>query len=421
MKTVIDKLKAGWDTGLIGLAVFLFHAWHIPAVAAARILHEGNLAFDFDVTRFVALWSASPFPLDANEDYYAVRHPLAILPRLAGLSLARAGVEPHVIACGIAAFCAALSSMLVFRIALALEVRRITAYVLTALWAFSAAPLILGVIPETYDLAFVALAWQFLLAIHWTAGRPPALATRIAAAVINFGITITNVVLSGLTELVCRYDRAKAPKALLGTVKFAAAVGLIGVALSVASIHIWPVKNVEDPTRAAKQLYWDASSAERTPTRQSPLQVAWVFGAVSFVTPPPAPYPTGIPHEHLYDLRGHAYDAVGWIAVLGWLGLLLLGAAAAIKDRRFRDVWVIAAVWIAANVALHSYWQFRNTLFLYSPHSHIAFFVLALAGARWAQNRHPSGALAYCCVAALVTLVVALNNLPVYLGLPGLN
>ena len=300
-------------------------------------------------------------------------------------------------------------------------IERRLAYVMTALWALSAAPLILGVLPESYDLAFIALSLQFLLAIHWILGREPKPAARIGLAVANFGITITNVVLSGLSELVCRLTRQAPRKALLGTAGFSAAVAVIGMLLAAGSFLVWPVDHIHGSTGAVKQVYWDAASAERTAQRQTPAQVAWVFGAVSFVTPPAARYPSGEPtNPYLYDLRGKDYGAVGWIAVAGWLALLLLGMVAAAKDRPLRPVWIIAAGWIAGNIALHSYWQFRDTLFLYSPHSHIAFFVLALAGARWAQDRR-NGALAYGAAAGLVTLLLALNNLQVYLGLTALN
>lgn len=422
MAIKFEKLRADWDIWTIGLAVFLFHLWHVPAVAGAAIFRKSNLAFDFDIDRFVRLWGSSPFPVDQNEDYYAVRHPLAVLVRLVCRPLVRAGLDAHLAACGIAAFCAALSAMLVFRIARTLGVQRGLAAILTALWALSTASLILGVLPESYDLAFVALSYQFLLAIRWTQGRQPALATRIAVATVNFGITITNVVLSGLTELVCRLARQPMRKAVLATAGFSAAVTAIGLVLSIASFLVWPVQGVDNSTRAVKQLYWSASSAERTTERQSVGQVAWTFGVISFVTPPPARYPSGVPgNPYLYDLRGHAYGIAGWIAVAGWLALLLAGAAAAARDRELRPVWITALAWIAGNIALHGYWQFRDTLFLYSPHSHIAFFLLVLAGARWAQARNAGGALAYGAAVALLTLFVALNNLPVYLALPGLK
>jgi hypothetical protein len=422
VKQLTDRLRAEWDTAAIGLAIFLFHLWHAPAVARGGLFLRDNLAFDFDINRFVALWGASPFPVIENENYYAVRHPLAVLVRLVCRPLVMAGIDAHVAACAVAAFCAALSDMIVYRIALALGLRRGLAALMTLLWALSTASLLLGVLPETYDLAFVALGLQFLLTIRWALGREPSRAARIALAVANFGITITNVVLSGLAELTMRLCKQKPRAAFLGTAGFSAAVVAIGIALGAISFHIWPVDRTTGTASPVKQLYWDASSAERTSARQSVAQVTWTFAAISFVSPPPAQFATGVPgNSYLWDLRGNAYGAPGWIAVLGWLVLLLLGAAAAARDRQLRPVWIVAGLWIAANIALHSYWQFRDTVFLYSAHSHIAFFLLALAGAKAAQDSHPRGGLAYSAAAALVTLFLAINNLPVYLSLPRLG
>ena len=98
--------------------------------------------------------------------------------------------------------------------------------------------------------------------------------------------------------------------------------------------------------------------------------------------------------------------------------MLALGAVAAAQDRQFRPVWIVALGWIACNLLLHSYWQFRDAIFLYAAHSHIGFFMLVLAGARWAQDRQSNGALVYGVAAALVTVLAAVNNLPLYLALP---
>jgi len=88
--------------------------------------------------------------------------------------------------------------------------------------------------------------------------------------VANFGITITNVVLSGLSELVCRLTRQPWRKAILGTAGFGAAVAVIGVVLAVLSLAVWPSDQIHSSSRAVKQVYWDAASAERTRERQSP-------------------------------------------------------------------------------------------------------------------------------------------------------
>jgi len=416
------SLKDYWDTSIIGLAVFLFHMWHVPSVAAGEIFRRSNLAFDFDINRFVLLWCTNPFPVSQNQDYYAVRHPMAVMVRVVCAPMVQAGVDAHFAALGIAAFCAAVSSILTFRIALALGVQRSIAYLLTILWTFSTTSLLLGVLPEAYDLAFIALAFQFLLAIRWMQGRPPGFAARAAVAIANFGITITNVLLSGLAELLCRLARQPVRQALRGTVWFGASVAALALALSLASFLLWPVQNIDSPFIALRQVYWSATSAERTSVRQPPGEVAWTFGVTSFVAPAPQRYPSGLPsNPYLWDLRGHDYSAIGWVAVLGWLGLLIYGAIAAAKDRERWPIWGIAALWIVFNIGLHAYWQFRDAVFLYAAHSHIAFFLLALAGAGWAQKQHPYGTLAYGVWVASVTLLVALNNLPVYLQLPQLN
>lgn len=421
MKAMSNRLRAGWESCAIGLAVFLFHLCHVPAVARSAIFRRDNMAFDFDIGRFVSLWGDTMFQSAANPAYYAVRHPLAVLVRPFAAPLAAAGIEAPIVAGTVAALCAALSSVLAFRMARALGIDRAPAHILTAMWTFSATPLLLGVLPEAYGLALVALAWQMLLALRWAQGRQPAWPVRITAAVANFGITITNVILSGLVELVCRLAHQPARKAIAATAGFSAAATAIALVLSAASFQIWPVEGVDGSQGAAKQIYWSASSPTTNDvSRQSPFEVAWTFGATAFVAPSVAAYPAGGQADppYLYDLRGRDHGVAGWIALSGWLALLLLGTVAAVRDRALRPFWIIAASWIAGNVALHSYWQFREVVFLYTAHAAIAIFALVLAGARWVQGRHRHGALAYAAAAGLVTLFLILNNMGLYLALP---
>jgi hypothetical protein len=423
MEKTIHKLTNLWGTCFIGIAVLLFHIWNVPAVAGGMIFRKSNLAFDFDIDRFASLWCKIPFQVAQNEDYYAVRHPLAVVVRVACRPMVWAGIDPNTAACGIAAVCAALSSMIAFRIALALGLGRWLAYTFTALWAISTTSILLGVLPETYDLVLIVLSYQLLISIRWIHGRKPALAERIAIAVANFGITITNVMLSALTEFICRLVQQPVRRAILGTVGTGAGVAVIALVLSAASFSVWPVKGIDNSLRAVKQVYWSATSAERTSERQSVGDVAWTFAATSFVAPALAHYPSGEGEDnpYLWDLRGQDYSPVGWTAVMGWLALLLLGLIVVAKDRQLRPIWIIAITWIAGNIALHSYWQFRDSVFLYSANSHIAFFVVALAGARWVQGRSQRGAVAYSAFVALLTLMVALNNVPIYLQLPRLS
>lgn len=415
-------LRQGWDMPLAGIGVFAFHLWNVPFVAAGEIFRKSNLAFDFDINRFAALWCASPFPVSENEDYYAVRHPLAVAVRVVCAPLMAAGLDPPLAAASIAALCAGLSAMLTFAIATELGLGRILAHLLTVLWALSTSSLILGVLPEAYNLAFLALSLQFLLAIRWIAGKPPSLAARAGVAVANFGITITNVLLPALAELVGRAAREPFARAFGGTVKFGALVAVPALALSVVSFQIWPVQNIENPVTALKQVYWSAASAEGTSTKQPPHAVAFSFAAGAFVAPAPARYPTAVEaNPYLWDLRGWNYGALGWATVVLWLALLLFGIAAAAMDKERWPLWTIAGAWAVFNIALHSYWQFRDAVFLYSPHSHMAIFLFVLAGAAFAQKQGRSATLAFGACASVLTLLVALNNLPIYFDLGRLN
>jgi hypothetical protein len=422
MQRILGKLRAEWDSCAIGLAVFLFHLWHVPAIARGVIFQKDNLAFDFDIRRFVSLWAVSPFSVEQNAAYYAVRHPLVVALRVLCLPVAQIGIEPRILACGVAAAFAALSSVLAYRIARALQLSRPLAAVLTVLWTFSTASLLLGVLPEAYGLTLVALSWQLILALRWSQGDTPSFLARMASGVVNLGITVTNVVLSGLVELVCRLRHQSAGKAVIGTAGFSTAVAAIGLALSAVSFHFWPVDHINGSTGAAKQLYWSASSAEVDTKWQSPAQVAWTFGGIAFVAPKVAAYPSGDAiYPYFYDLRGHSYDVTGTLAMLGWLVLLAIGVVAAARDKQFRPVWIVAVAWIAANTALHSYWQFRETVFLYAAHSHMAFFILALAGGRWIQTTDRRFRIAYTAILGATTVLVIANNLQLYLALSRLG
>src|ERR1700742_3522086 len=101
----MTEQKRGPETGLIGLAVLAFQLLHVPAVAKGGLFARDNLAFDFDINRFVQLWGASPFPAVENESYYAARHPLADVLRLICRPLVHAGFDAHIVACSIGAAC----------------------------------------------------------------------------------------------------------------------------------------------------------------------------------------------------------------------------------------------------------------------------------------------------------------------------
>jgi len=140
------------------------------------------------------------------------------------------------------------------------------------------------------------------------------------------------------------------------------------------------------------------------------------------VTPPPARYPSGQPtNPYLYDLRGHDYGVTGWIAGGGLAGAPAAGRvgggegpaiAAGLDHRGGVDRGQSGAAQLLAVP--------RHPVSLFAPSAYRVFSCWRWRGARLAQTRS-GGALAYGAAALLVVLLMALNNLPVYLGLASLN
>jgi hypothetical protein len=216
--------------------------------------------------------------------------------------------------------------------------------------------------------------------------------------------------------LCCRIAREPCRSALYRTVGFSLCAAILAGGLSVVSLAIWPSAEVDNPENAVKQMYWSAA-AYSADQRQNLGNVAWEFGATGFVAPPAARFPTAVPdNPYLWDFRGQNYSAVGWAAVTAWLALLAYGIIAAARDRQRWPLWAVAAVWIAFNIGLHSYWQFRGSIFIYAGHPHIAFLMLALAGAPRARAGY-----GYAALVGLVALLMAINNMPLYLQLSQLN
>jgi hypothetical protein len=222
--------------------------------------------------------------------------------------------------------------------------------------------------------------------------------------------------LVGLVELVCRIAREPLTKALSGTFLFGVYAGVLAVALTAGSLIAWPAEGIDSPLMAVKEVYWSAASRNDF-QKQDFGNVAWEMGVTSFVAPEAARYPSQLPsNPYLWDLRGQNYSLMGWAAVLAWIGLLAYGLAAAARDRERWPVWAIAVSWVAFNILLHSVWQYRGSVFLYTANAHGAWFLLALAGARSPQNP-----IIYRGAVAFTTLLLALNNLTLYNQIPALN
>lgn len=112
------------------------------------------------------------------------------------------------------------------------------------------------------------------------------------------------------------------------------------------------------------------------------------------------------------DFRAPLYSAIGSAAVAGWSLLLVSGIVCGLRDRGMRWLTVGLLAAFAFNVLLHTRFQFRLSLYIYTSHVLVLVFAMAAGLARVASRR-PATANAMALAMCLLLLLVGANNLPV--------
>lgn len=112
------------------------------------------------------------------------------------------------------------------------------------------------------------------------------------------------------------------------------------------------------------------------------------------------------------DFRAPLYSPIGFAAVAGWSLLLVAGIVCGLRDRGMRWLTAGMLVTFAFNVLLHTRFQFRLSLFIYTSHVLVLAFGMA-AGAARAASRRSGTATAMGAAMLLLFMLVATNNVPV--------
>jgi hypothetical protein len=112
------------------------------------------------------------------------------------------------------------------------------------------------------------------------------------------------------------------------------------------------------------------------------------------------------------DFRAPLYSPIGLVAVAGWSLLLVSGIGCGLCDRGMRWLTIGLLVAFAFNVLLHTRFQYRLSLFIYTSHVLILAFAMA-AGAARAASRRSGTARAMGVAVTSLFILVATNNLPV--------
>ncbi len=404
----------GRQDWLIGLLVFALVTWLQwlggREVAATVLLQSYNWLFDFDASRYLGGWCLPG--VNVSEHLYfdhVARHPLTVVLRPACLAIEPAFSSPKLalmaLTAGLAGLMAALSFALAARCCRGLVDRLL----ITALASLSAQPLMLGIIPEMYGPAMLGIG----LSLLWLSGLPgsgrPGPVRWVVAGVLNLGMTVTNAGLSLLASAVAAWGQM----GLKIWLRREAGLWLVVIACLVLSAlllaWIYTPEHVAVAGHAAKSLWWAANMVR---TETAPLwKVAATFVVYDVVAPVSSFYqlPAGEDHPML-DFRAFDFALAGWCAVALWLGLLASSVTLAWQEAHLRRPLAVAVLWLVFNILLHTFWQYRASIFIYGAHSFPALVVIAALGHSQAVARSQAWAWSARTAWLVLALLLLINN-----------
>ena len=259
-----------------------------------------------------------------------------------------------------------------------LGVRPSLARACTLVFGLSATQIVFSSLPESFALSALSLILVFVVA----AGPRPAEASRTAAGVACFGITVVNLAAVTLARAAGFDWRGNLRRALLATARHVALVLLLAGLLAVVQRALYPTASpFFVPERLAPSYglaLMGARSAPELAVRAADVvshlgfvclaaprvvvQRNWPYVAVDF---PPVP------------LRGPR--PAGAVHVAVWTALLLLAARGLVRRRPARPAIVTALLlWLAFEAVFHFF--FGTSLFLYSGEWTFAIVAVAAAG-----------------------------------------
>ncbi len=355
-----------------------------------------NLAFDVDPPTYVSLMTQEVFARGG------VKHPLVLMLRPLAQPLLAAGFSANAASCLVMAGFGGATVGVVFlflrRIAAALP----EAILLTALFAVSGSQFFSAMIPESYGPAAFSIACVWLVAVWRLADTGNARVLRYAVAVLAYGVTTTNVLQSLLAEALVWLRHRGFSGAIRPLLVFGATLAVV---LAVATALVWHdllLQFLTDPLAVLKNAYWQRTKGARIGVADTVLRLlgySVVSPSFSIVQ-----IEGGI---RMWDFRAPAFPPLAAVAALLWHLFWLAGAVAAFINPRTRWLAAGLAAMLLFNLVFHIDFQFRGSVYLYSPHTHFLLFAL---GAGLAPLLRPGSMVRRLYLAVALGLVVLVGS-----------
>ena len=396
----------------IAVAVLWFLATWLVYAAFGLRLAQGvysdyyNLAFDFDPPR--TMFTLALLPPDPQN----FRHPLMLLLRPLAWPFLAGGMTPKAAAALVMAMFGAGTVAFCSLYLRAVEIRRPEAATLTLLFAVTGTQVFTSIIVETYGISGFAIALIWLVAVIRLDDPHRLRRLRYIAALLAFGVTITNVAQAFIAEMLICWRHEGLRRAVRSVVAF----GLVGAAVAlVLVLAVWHAElwsAAQNPIHALKEIYWMQPTGKRT---AGIGRILLTFFGFSFVSPEYSWVKLSDVEPIMRDFRDYVFSPVGQVAMPLWLGFWAVGVIAALRHPRYRWPALGLSAAIAFNVLLHTDFQNRGSVYLYGSHLHFPIFAL---GAGLALFLGPSAKARGAYIAAVLLLagLIGADNLAMAAG-----
>jgi hypothetical protein len=385
----------------VGVVSGLVYGWFAILLSQSHYANVDNLAFDFDARLYLCTYADSPMAMGG------IKHPLIILLRPPVQALIYLGLAPRAAAGVWMAAPGGTGVALWYLFLRTILVAHVIAIPFALLFSVSATQLFVAMIPEAYGPAGTVLVGLWLLTVLRLNAPTTMGVWRYVVAFATFGITITNVAQSFIAEFLIwlRNDtiRGAIRRTIVFGIRFVALLAL--PLLIIWHSFVWQV--IVDPIHFLKSAWWLQTFGEKAGLRP----ILMTFLEYSTVAPDYVWVPIADGWD-MRDFRAPLWSPIGFAAVAGWSMLLVSGIVCGLRDSGMRWLTIGLLAAFASNVLLHTRFQFRLSLFIYTSHVLILVFGMAAGAARIASRR--SGAATTMGVAMLLLfMLVGTNNLPI--------
>lgn len=386
----ISKHKTDTSIAILLAAAFFSLYAHFGLRLAQGIYFDYlNLAFDFDPPYFIN------FLVGQMPDRVNYKHPLSMIFRPIASLFVLTGFAPKAAAVLVMALIGSLTVALVYGFCRLARFGRPEAAAATLLFGASSTSLFTAIVVESYGWANFSIVLVWFLYVLGLRTSQVGTKTRLAAAVLVAGVTVTNVMHSLLAEFFALWRTTTLKRAIVRTAFFGFGTGLamIVVLAILQPEELWNV--VARPMQTAQEVYW-----LRTKGANSGLaDLMLTFFGYSFFSPGFTKVAIS-PDVVMIDFRAFIYDHLVQFSVFVWWAFAVIGIAIGLKHKegQYRLIITPLLAVIVLNLLLHLDYQFRGSLYIYAAHLHFPIFALAMGAAPRVSEQHIRLRAVYVCV-----------------------